>query len=80
MLVVDPRTGAMYRLEPKSLDATLTPLKALMPLEQSGSHVVSLTDLPPALLEQSRLIAIHRSSRSTRSGRRSASPARVTRQ
>jgi hypothetical protein len=59
MLVVDPQTGAMYRLEPKSLDATLTPLKALMPLEQSGSHVVSLTDLPPALLEQSRLISIH---------------------
>jgi hypothetical protein len=59
MLVVDPQTGAMFRLEPKSLDATLTPLKGFAPVERSGLRVVALTDLPPALLEQSRLIALH---------------------
>jgi hypothetical protein len=59
MLVVDPQTGAMYRLEPKTLDAALTPLKGFVPHEMSGSGVVSLADLPPDLLAHSRLIAIH---------------------
>jgi hypothetical protein len=59
MLIVDPQTGAMYRLEPKSLEATLTPLKGFAPVAGSGLRVVALTDLPPGLLEQSRLIALH---------------------
>ncbi len=59
MLVVDPQTGAMYRLEPKSLEVTLTPLKGFVPVEASGLRIVSLTDLPADLVEQSWLIVLH---------------------
>src|SRR5882672_4922863 len=44
MLAVDPSTGAMYRLEPKIVDAALVALKVSQVLESGDLVVVSTAD------------------------------------
>jgi hypothetical protein len=49
MLAVDPSTGAMYKLEPKTIEAALVAAKVSQLVEPGAVVVVSTADLPPTL-------------------------------
>jgi hypothetical protein len=59
MVAVDPNTGAMWRLAPKSASVTLTPLKPSAAVVPRGPGVVSIHDLPDDVLDQFTLIALN---------------------
>jgi hypothetical protein len=56
MIGVDPATGAMYKLQPDTVDAALEAVKVAQKLEPGTLLVVMASDLPASILERATLI------------------------
>lgn len=57
MLAVDPSTGAMYKLQPDTVEATMQALKVTQTADAGALLVVSTRDVPANVLEQAELIS-----------------------
>jgi len=57
LLVVDPLTGAMYRINDKQIQATLvTSGQGLAPTTEGGLQIVSIQDVPASLRDKLELV------------------------